>query len=271
MTSATQTAKRGAREAHSSEPVSWLARFGFVGRGVVYLVLGALAVQVAVGHSARADKNGALAAIKAQPLGGVLLVVLAVSFAGYAVWRLLEGLVGPRGEDEPKRTGKRLASFARGLLYAFFAVSTAHFVVASAGHDKTRPLTARVMGVTGGRTLVAAVGIALLVGGLVIASRGVREKFLKKLDLSSAGRGVRAAAKTVGAVGLTGRGLVVALVGGFLVQAAATFDADKAKGLDASLKSLADAPFGPVLLACAAVGLLAYGAWSFVEARYRRI
>jgi hypothetical protein len=94
---------------------------------------------------------------------------------------------------------------------------------------------------------------------------------LKKLDLGSAGQGMRSAVKAVGVVGLAGRGLVLALIGGFLVQAAWTFEPDKAKGLDASLKTLADAPFGPVLLAAAAIGLLGFGLWSFVEARYRRV
>jgi len=271
MTTTTQDLTRTAREARDSEPVSWLARFGFAGRGLVYVVLGLLAVQVALGHTARADKNGALASIKDKPFGSVLLVVLAISFAGYAVWRLLDGVVGHREEDGAKRWGKRVASLFRGVVYAALAFSTARFVFSSPGRDKTEPLTARVMGMTGGRTVVGLIGAALVVGGLVIAVRGVREKFLKKLDLGSAGDGLRTAVKAVGIVGLAGRGLVLALVGGFLVQAAVTFDPDKAKGLDASLKSLADAPFGPVLLACAAVGLVAFGLWSWVEARYRRV
>ena len=267
----TQDAKRTAVEAHNSEPVGWLARFGFTGRGIVYVVLGMLALEVALGHSARADKNGALAAIKDKPFGGVLLVVLAISFAGYAVWRLLDGLVGHREDDGAKRLGKRVASFARGVVYAFLAFSTARFVVSPTGRDKTEPMTARVMGMTGGRTVVGVVGAALVIGGLVMAFRGVQQKFLKKLDLGSAGQGMRSAVKAVGVVGLAGRGLVLALIGGFLVQAAWTFEPDKAKGLDASLKTLADAPFGPVLLAAAAIGLLGFGLWSFVEARYRRV
>jgi hypothetical protein len=267
----TQDAKRTAVEAANSEPVGWLARFGFTGRGIVYVVLGVLAVEVALGHSARADKNGALAAIKDKPFGGVLLVVLAISFAGYAVWRLLDGLVGHREDDGAKRLGKCAASFAKGVVYAGLAFSTARFVVSPAGRDKTEPMTARVMGMTGGRTVVGVVGAALVIGGLVMAVRGMRSKFLKKLDLSSAEHGMRTAVKGVGIVALVGRGLVLALIGGFLVQAAVAFDPDKAKGLDASLKSLADAPFGPVLLACAALGLVAFGLWSFVEARYRRV
>jgi hypothetical protein len=271
MATTTQDVTRTAQEVRESEPVGWLARFGFAGRGLVYLVLGVLAVQVAVGHSARADKNGALASIKDKPFGSVLLVVLAISFAGYAVWRLLDGVVGHREEDGAKRLGKRVASFARGLVYAGLAFTTARFVVSPAGGDKTEPLTARVMGMTGGRTVVGLVGAGLVVGGLYMAYRGVREKFLKRLDLASAGPALRGAVKAIGVVGLVGRGLVLALVGGFLVQAAWTFDPDKAKGLDASLKSLADAPFGRVLLALAAVGLLAFGLWSWVEARYRRV
>jgi hypothetical protein len=235
----------------------------------VYVVLGLLAVQVAAGRSARADKNGALAAIKDKPYGSVLLVVLAVSFAGYAVWRLLDGAVGHREDEGAERWAKQVASLGRGVVYAFLAVSTGRFVVSPTGNDETEPLTARVMRMTGGRTVVFLVGAALLVGGLVMAYRGVREKFMKRLSLGASP--LRGVVKVVGAVGLAGRGLVLALIGGFLVQAASTFDPDKAKGLDASLKTLADAPLGPVLIGAAAVGLLAFGLWSWLEARYRRV
>jgi hypothetical protein len=265
------TATKEARAARDSEPIGWLARFGFLGSGVVYAVLGLLALRVALGERARADRNGALAAIKVQPFGRVLLVVLAVSFAGYALWRLLDGAVGHRSDDEPKRTALRVGSFGRGVVYAVLAVSTARFVFSSPGGDKTEPLTARVMSHTGGRTLVGAVGAAVVAGGLAMAYRGARQKFLERLNLGSAGPAVTWAARVIGAIGLVGRGLVVALIGGFLVQAAVAFNPDKAQGLDASLKKLATAPFGRVLLAAAALGLLGFGAWSFVEARYRRL
>jgi hypothetical protein len=273
MTTSTRTAKQAAREAEDSKPVEGMARFGFAGRGVVYVALGLLALHVALGHGGRADKNGALAAVRDQPLGTPLLVLLAVAFTGYAGWRLLESVAGHRDtESGKKRTVKRLASLGRAGIYGSFAYTTVRFVMtSSAGRDKTRSLTARALDMPGGQVLVGLVGAALVCGGVVMVYRGLRQKLLKKLDLSSAPQLVRRLAGPLGLVGIVSRGVLVGLVGGFLVQAAVTFDPKKAKGLDATLKSLTDKPLGSALMVVLAVGLIAFGASSFVEARYRRV
>jgi hypothetical protein len=267
------TAKRAAREAEDSKPVEGMARFGLCGRGLVYLVVGLLALQVAFGHHGRAYRNGALAAIRDKPLGGFLLVALAVAFTGYAGWRLLQAATGHRDEDdERKRAAKRVASLGRGLLYASFAWTDVRFLMTSQeSRDRTEPLTARVMSWPGGQTLVCCVGAALIVGGGYMVFRGVTQKFLERLDLHGAPRAAEVAAATVGLVGMVSRGVLVGLVGGFLVQAAVTYDPDKAKGLDASLKSLADEPLGGLLIGVLGIGLVAFGVWSFLEARYRKV
>ena len=261
-----------AREAQDSDAVDWLARLGLFSRGVMWLTVGLLAVSVALGNNTKADKNGALKAIADKPFGEVLLVVLAIGFLGYAAWRLLEGATGHRDErEEPKRWAKRIASLFRGGIYLFLAGSTVKFLFSQSGSDKTKPLTARVMSHTGGRTLVFCIGAGIVIGGLAMAYRGARQKFEKLIEGWKIPDGLRAVTKVVGTVGLIGRGLVFVLIGGFLVDAAWRFDPDKAKGLDASLKTLAGQPFGRALLFAAAVGLLAFSLWSFVEARYRKL
>jgi hypothetical protein len=268
-----QQAKSTARQAEQSKPVEGLARLGLAARGLVYVVIGLLAAQVALGRGGEADRNGALAAIKKQPFGEVLLVVLAIGFTGYAAWRLLEAAVGHTDSDPGvKRVGKRLGSGARGVLYASFAVTTVRFLTSGGGSgDKTKPMTARAMAMTGGQLLVGLVGAAVIGGGLFMAYRALKKKFMDKLDLQSASGTTRTVAERLGLTGLLGRGLVFCLIGGFLVEAAVTFDPAKAKGLDAALKTLAQQAYGTVLLLVAAVGLLAFGAWSFVEARYREV
>ncbi len=263
--------KKAARQAENSDVVSGLARFGLASRGLVWLVVGGLALQVALGGHAQADKNGALAAIKDKPFGSLLLVGLVVGFLGYAAWRLLEGAVGHREEDDPKRLLKRLASLARGLVYLGLAGSTAKFLLSGGGQDKTEPLTARVMAATGGQTLVFLVGAGFVVGGLVMAARAFTQEFEDRLKTGDMPGWLRTATRGIGTVGLASRGLVFSLIGAFLVRAAVTFDPNKAKGLDASLKALAGQPFGPVLLSVMAFGLLAFALWSFLEARYRDI
>jgi len=260
-----------AREAQDSQTVDWLARLGLASRGVIWLIVGLLAVQVARGNSTHADKNGALHAIADKPFGEVLLVVLAVGFLGYASWRLLEGAVGQRDEqDDRKRWAKRLASLFRGGVYLFLAGSTAKFLFSQSGSDKTKPLTARVMAEPGGRVLVFAVGAGLVIGGIAMAVRGIKQKFEKLIEGWKMPDGLRTTTKVVGTAGLVSRGFVFALIGFFLIDAAYRFDPQKAKGLDASLKTLAGQPFGQVLLFAAAVGLLAFAVWSFIEARYRK-
>jgi hypothetical protein len=264
--------KQVAKRAESSPALEALARLGLVSRGIVWLVVGALAVQVALGDNAKADKNGALAAIKDKPFGKLLLVVLAVGFLGYAIWRLLEAAVGHTQEEEGrKRWTKRGASLFRGAIYLVLAVNTLKFLVSGGGSDKTQPLTARVMAATGGRSLVFLVGAGLVIGGLVMVVQAFRQKFEEKLDESAMPPSLRDATGVIGTTGLASRGLVFALIGGFLVDAAIRFEPNKAKGLDASLKTVAHQPFGRVLLFAAAVGLLAFALWSFIEARYRKI
>lgn len=269
MTTTANRAKSSARNAEDSTSVDRLARFGLVCRGLVWFVVGGLAVDVALGGHSRADRQGALGVIRDQPLGGPILALLAAGFAGYAAWRLLQAAVGHRDADGAKRWLKRAASMARGLLYGGLAVSTVKFLVAGPGSDSTAPLTARVMRQSGGQVLIAAIGVGLIIGGLVMAVRGVKQDFDDKLK--PVPRDLRGAVKVVGTAGLVGRGLVFALIGGFLLDAAMSFDPAKAKGLDAALKSLAHEPYGRGLIGLAAAGLVAFALWSFAEARWRKV
>lgn len=263
--------KQAARQAKNSDAVEVLARLGLASRGVVWLVVGLLAVQVALGSPAKADKNGALQAIADKPFGHLLLVVLVVGFLGYAAWRLLEGAVGHTQEEGRKRWTKRGASLFRGAVYLGLAISTLQFLLSGGGKDKTQPMTARVMKATGGRELVFAVGAGVLVGGLAMMVRAFKQKFEESLDVGRMPAKLRSATTVLGTGGLASRGFVFGLIGWFLVDAAIRFNPDKAKGLDATLRTLAHQPFGRVLLLVAAIGLLAFALWSFIEARYRRI
>lgn len=267
----TQTVKRLARKAEGSDAADWGARAGLVARGVLWFVMSLLAFKVALGGSGQADKTGALSALRDQPLGQLLLLVLAAAFAAHAVFRLLEGTVGRRDEDDDqKRWLKRLWSLGRVVVYGFLSFSTARFLASGGGggggEDARKP-TAQVMSLPAGAWLVGLIGVGIVIAGLVMTVRGVRQDFTDRLDLPT-GRMARVV-RAVGMAGLGGRGLVYALVGSFLVRAAVTFDPDKAKGLDASLKALAAQPFGTALLLLAAAAMLSYAAWSFLEARYR--
>jgi len=269
MTIADQSAEQTARDVHGSAAVEVLARCGLAARGLVWLVIGVLGLSVLLGRDEDTDRDGALRAIADRPFGEVLLVVVACAFAGYALWRALGAAVGHRDCDGLKQVGKRALSGGKALLYGFLSWSTFRFL----GHqeregDRTSSMTADVLREDGGRWLVGLTGTVVVVVGGVLVVRAVMKKHAKKLE------GWRVPSwlpvVTIGTLGLAGRGLVLALLGGFLVRAAVLFDAREAKGLDAALATLAQQPFGAALLALAVASLLAYAVWSFVEAAFRR-
>ena len=269
---AADSAGQAARDASRSDAVERLARLGLASRGVVWLVVGLLVVSVLSGGQERTDQGGAVAAIAAQPFGEVLLVVLVVGFAGYVAWQGLSAVAGHRGEDGAKRTGKRLVSAGQALLYAALALTTVRFLLTHrSGSDPTRSTTGEVLSRPGGQFVVGAAGLAVVVVGVVLVVRALQRKHVRDLEHYRLPDRLRGPAVHVGTAGLTGRGLVAVLLGAFLLQAAVEADPDEARGLDAALQELAGQPYGTVLLALAALGLLAYGLWSFVEAAYRRI
>ena len=268
-----RTAGDTARDVHDSRAVEWLARLGLASRGTVWFVVGLLLVSVLSGRSEDTDASGALRAIADRPYGDVLLVALAVGFAGYGGWQLLTAAIGHRRETDPKkRAFERASSLARFVVYTALAVLTARFLVPGGDEgDRTSSVTADVMSYPGGRLLVGLVGVAVAGVGAQKAVKGARRKHREDLEQYRIPRACRRPAIGLGVVGLVGRGLVLVLLGAFLVSAAVRFDAKEAKGLDAALQTLAGRPYGVVAFVVAAVGLLAYGLWSWVEAVYRDI
>lgn len=254
-----------------------LARAGLVARGLLYVVVAILASQVAAGHNeARADKQGALQAVVRQPFGRLLVLLLAVGFAGYAAWRFVEAAVGPAGEpDTTKSKFKRVGYFLRGGLYAFFFASAVRLFIWSnsvaASDSAEKDWTARVLEWPAGTWLVQAVGLGAIGAGLYIGWRGLSGKFRKRLKSLEMGPALRAWVRGVGTVGNVARMLIALMIGVFLIAAARSDNPDQAVGIDGALKRLADRAYGPTLLVVVALGLAAYGIYSFAEARYRRV
>jgi hypothetical protein len=257
------------------------ARLGLVARGLVYAVVGLIALEVAWGRAAedQASKGGAIAAIAERPLGRVLLVALAIGFGGYVVWRSCEALWGRSdedGDDGPVAAAKRAASGAKALVYVSLVVTTVRVVVAGpqgAGSDDQQPkaLTARLLELPGGRALVTAAGVALLGAAAYFAYRGVAQRFRDRLDTAEMGRWTGRLVDAVGTLGMAARGMVVAVLGLLVLQAAAHHDPGQAAGVDGALRRLAQQHYGQALLTVAAVGILAFAVYSLAEARYREV
>lgn len=263
----------GARQ-QAGRAVDRLARLGLASRGLVYLLIGWLALRIAFAHSGgQADRQGALADVARHTAGKVVLAVMALGFLGYALWRGTQVVRGEPGEDGAKDWGKRAVSAGRGLLYLSFAVSTARTAWtshSSGGSDQTsKRATSGVLGHTGGRELVFAVGVGFVIGGVVLAIRGILRKFEKRLKTHEMSERVQHVVAALGVAGQTARGVVFAMIGGFLIDAAVSYDPKKARGLDDSLRSLAHGGWGRTALVLVAIGLAGFGAYSLAETRYR--
>jgi hypothetical protein len=262
------TANRAAR----APATGWLGRAGLAARGVVYAVVGLLAVKLALGDGGKAaSQQGALKTIAGQPFGKVLLVVLAAGLAGYAIWRLIRGVVGHGREDHDSATD-RVAALGSGIAYAALCAAAVAILVGSeSGSGSPKQATGGVLDWTGGRFLVGIAGAAFVGVGVYQAYKGLSRKFLESSKTGEMSEGVERAFTALGVAGHVARGVVFALIGYGLAKAAIDYDAKKAVGLDGALRKLEHASYGPLLLGIVAAGFLMFAAYSMADARYRKV
>jgi hypothetical protein len=270
-----RSATHAGRRAATSVPVRVLARAGLAARGVLYVIIGWIAVEVAFGHSRQqADQTGALHSLAETPVGGVLLWLLSIGFIGMALWRLSEAVYGAPGADGRKATS-RVAALGKAVVAGVIADGAITFALGAGSHQSSDTqsvdLTATLMRHAGGRVLVVLIGLALAGGGLFLAYRAWRKEFLRELALGPLRTGARRVVQWLGEFGGIARGIVFVTAGVFLVVAAVEARPQQAKGLDSSLRALAATPLGPWLLALVALGLIMFGAFSCCQARWLRL
>jgi hypothetical protein len=258
--------------------VERLARLGYAARGVVYALVGILAVQTAFGArgNQETDTRSALQMVAEQ--SRALLWLLALGLFGYALWRVIEGVMDVEGKgSDLKGWAKRAAMVGSGLIYGGLAMAAVRIASGSGGGSGTgggggnQAWTAELMTKPFGRWLVALIGIGVMVGGLAQIRNGWTEKFRKHLKMQEMDANEQRLAVNTGKLGLIARGIVFLISGWFLIQAARHFNPDEARGLAGALDSLARQPYGAWLLGFVALGLIAFGAYSLLLARYRRI
>jgi hypothetical protein len=261
-----------AERLHRSDWIDHVARAGLVAYAVVYLLIGWLAVQLAFGdREGKPSSSGAFRELAQQPLGDVLIWVVALGMFLLVVWQLLEAAVGHREEDGAKRTGKRLMSLGKAVVYAVIGVSGIKVATQSGSSGKGEDtMTARLMELPGGQLLVGAVGVAIIGYGIFNVVQAWTEKFADKLDHEGRSGKTGSAYLAFGKIGYTARGVAFAIVGGLFVYAAATHEPKKSGGLDQALFEVLDQPFGPVLLCVIGLGLACYGLFTLARARHLR-
>jgi Domain of Unknown Function (DUF1206) len=272
QSTSTARASGAAWRASDSPPARALARAGLAARGILYILLGWVAILVALGQTSRqADQQGALQLLAGKPYGLVSLWLLGIGFAGYALWRLSEAAFGVTGEGNG--AGPRLKSLVRALIYAGFAYLTFKVISGAPGNQtkKQQDLSATVMHHAGGRWLVGIVGLIIVIAGLTLVFEGISAKSMKYLQLSQMSPRTRRLVKWLGATGTLARGGVFALAGVLVIEAAVSYQPSKAGGIDKALLTLRGEPFGEFLLILAALGLIIFGVYGLCEARWRKV
>jgi hypothetical protein len=268
MNSASGTAT--ARAAQNSRTFRALARGGYVVLGLVHLIIGGIAVSVAVGGGGEADQSGAMEQISRAPFGTVVLWLIVVGLFALGVWQVVEAFL-ERDPDTKKKWGRRVKYVGTAL--AYFAIGATALAYALGGgsdsSQSTKSFSATLLATPGGVVLLVLVGLVVAAIGVAFVVRGIRRDFERHLTLPAGkvGDGVR----ILGTVGYVAKGVAVAVVGVLFVVASVTADPEKAGGLDAALKSLADLPFGQVVLWLIGAGVVAYGVYCFARARYTRL
>ncbi|WP_406110084.1 DUF1206 domain-containing protein [Streptomyces sp. NBC_01003] len=267
-----------ARRAANSTAVAAGARAGFVARGIIYVLIGVLALRIAFsgGGGKQADRGGAIAEIAGKPFGAALLWLLGTALAGMALWRLSGAAFGQTGPNG-RRANKRAMAAGRAVFYGFVSYSVLSYAAgdkrsgSGASDENSRDITANALDWPAGQWIVAIAGAAVAAAGAWIAVRALRRKFQEHLKMSGVSPKTRQMVTALGVFGGTARGVVFAVAGGFALTAAVQHKPGKAKGMDDTLRSFADTPVGPWLLMFIAVGLMAYGMFSWASARWRKL
>jgi hypothetical protein len=257
----------------SRQALAWVARAGFIGRGVVFLILGGVALSVALsGRGHPIGAAGAMNAIVRQPMGGVLALVIALGLLCFAALRLTEAIDDVHGYGKDWRGVAQRASLAiAGLFYIGLGVLGTSIVLtgeAARSEDaEVRDWTAWALSMPAGEWLVGLAGLIVAGVGIGLAVNGARQRFSVRLEKSDEGSGF---AIVLGTIGFLARSLVFILIGCFLIFAAWHANAREAAGFSGALMALRSERYGNALLLTAAAGLLAFGLFGVLEARFGR-
>jgi hypothetical protein len=269
------------RRAAANPAVKFLGRVGFFARGLMYGVIGWIALEIAFGRSSQqADRSGALQALGRNPAGQIALWLLVIGFIGMALWRLTEVCFGTSKAAEPepdkrKAAARRVLAAGKVAVYAVLAWGVLEYAIGigspQSSDQESVDLTAKLLQHPGGQVLVALIGAVLAVAGAALAYQAWKKKFMESMDLAGLPRWARQAVQWLGRIGGIARGAVFVTAGVFLVVAAVDVQPGQAKGIDSALRTLAATPGGPWLLVIVAIGLIMFGLFSACESRWRRV
>lgn len=268
--------------------VEILARAGYAAKGVVYILVGILALRAAIGAGSQTPgSEGALASLADEPFGQVALVIIGIGLVGYTIWRFVSAFLDPEHPgDASAGAGKRTFYFVTGALYGLLAIEAIRMGMGDGGAGSSSGAagggtaggggsashwSAEVMQQPWGVWLVGIAALLILGYGLQQLYKAYTVDLADQLALSRLSASGRTWAIRTGRAGLAARGIVFSLIGFFVMQAALQSQPGEARGVGGALRTLESQPYGPWILGTVAIGLAAYGVYMLVTAKYRRI
>ncbi len=267
---ARQKAQNAARQARNSDTLATIARVGFAANGLMHLLMGYLAIRIALHQGGDSDQSGAFAQLMKLPGGMIIVWITVVGLAALSLWLLLQASLGI-GSSSKKRWARSLVSLGKGGTYIALTWTALSFALRrpSDSSSTTRQASGTILSLPGGQVLLIAVGVITAVIGGYFIYKGARQKFRSDIDVPS-GRSERAVV-VLAVTGYIAKGIAIFTLGILFVVAAVQVDPEEAAGLDGALKALTELPFGEGLLIVIGGGLIAYGLYSFARARLARL
>ena len=267
------TAKQAARSAHSSSTFRAVARVGYAVLGLLHIIIGSIAITIATGAGGgSADQSGAMSQIRETPFGLVVLWIIVIGLAALALFEIAQAFFAADSDgDDKKKWGRRVKHVGTAAAYIAVAVTALTYALggSSSSSGSTQSLSAQLLATPGGVFVLVLIGLIVLGIGGAFVYKGATKKFEEKLHLPSSK--VRKAIVAFGIAGYIAKGIAVGVAGMLFIVAAFTQDPEAAGGLDGALQSLAQLPFGQIILWIVGAGLILYGLFCFARARYARM
>ncbi len=254
------------------------AEFGFYTKGFLFIVIGALAILVALGDRGGrlADPTGALTYIAQYAYGKILLLIFVAGAVAHGAWNILRGAADVDNAGKSwQGIIKRCIAVGVGLFYFFLAYTALSIIlsvnVAVENGTVQKTLTGLILALPLGAVLVFLIGLTVIGAGLSECYRGVTGKFQEDFRLRELKGAKRKVVTVLGALSFTARAVIFGLMGFYFIMAAIEANPNTAMGIDGALRVLATSGYGKILLFIAAFGLICHGILSLYEAHYRRI
>ncbi|MAZ73192.1 MAG: hypothetical protein CMC70_08580 [Flavobacteriaceae bacterium] len=242
------------------------ASFGIATKGIVYFIIGVLTTLAAFGYGGeKSSSKTVIDFIAQQSFGKILLVLLSIGLLGYVFWRWYQAFANPNNiENNAKGTVKRIAYFISGVLYGALSYIAIQTVLGSSSENKS--FISKIFESEYAITITIIVGIALIGKGIYEFYQAYSGKFKEKVESTSLPAKTQGLILKFGKVGYTSRGIVAGLLGFLFLKAGFANNANKLSKSDAF--GFIENEFGSLILGIVSLGLVGYGLFMMVKAKY---